>query len=223
MSLFQQYCYNPVCLSCGSFFVKQHLFCEDCFQKKIRSKLQIKSKMINQTSEALYLVDWIPFESDMISEFVYRMKSDKCINAWGFFAEYILEQVSENQSLENIDYIIPIPGSKVTSKHSHVFAQMLGRILRRPILDILEKPQNQNEQKRKNKAERLYRTIRLREQFTTNLGLLNLQNSHVLIVDDILTTGSSFNQSVTALGLVKKASLLTLFYRTANPNTILVS
>lgn len=223
MSLFQQYLYNPVCLSCGSFFVKEHLFCEDCFEQKLRPKIEIKSKTINKEAEAHYLLDWIPFESDMISEFVYRMKSDKCSRAWKYFSENMTEQISENQSLIDVDYIIPIPGSKVSSTHSHVFAQMLGRTLRKPILDILVKPPNQSEQKRKNKAERLYKTIQLHEQFTTNLRLLNLPSSHVLIVDDILTTGSSFNQSVAALGPIKKASLLTLFYRTANPNTVLVS
>ncbi|MBC7465476.1 MAG: hypothetical protein H7256_05740 [Bdellovibrio sp.] len=180
-------------------------------------------KQLTEKFESYFLLNWIPFESDMLSEMVYRMKSDKCFGAWMYYAEKAADELAENLNIEQIDYIIPIPGSKKTSVHSHIFAQLLGRALRKPILDILVKTQTIGEQKRKNKTERLNKTIRLHEQFTRNLNLLGLARSHVLVVDDILTTGSSFIQSVEALGPVRKATLLTLFHRTANSNTVLVS
>lgn len=219
----KQYLYNPICLSCGSFFVNDHLFCDECYQKKIAPIAEMKMKPLTEKFEAYYLMNWIPFESDMLSETVYRMKSDKCFRAWVYYAEKAADELAENLNIEQIDYIIPIPGSKNTSVHSHIFAQILGRTLRKPILNILVKTQMLTEQKRKNKTERLNKTIRLHEQFTSNLKLLGLARSHVLVVDDILTTGSSFIQSVDALGAVKKATLLTLFHRTANSNTVLVS
>lgn len=223
MQSLKQYLYNPLCLSCGSFFVKDHMFCDGCFDQKILLKMEMKNKSLNQNSDAFFLLNWVPFESDMLSETVYRLKSDKCLAAWKFYAENAAEQLADNINLEQVDYIVPIPGSKSSSVHSHVFAHYLSRSLRKPVLDILCKPLELSEQKRKNKLDRLYKTIQLREQFTDGLYKLRLKDKHILIVDDILTTGSSFNQSVQALGPIKKATLLTLFYRTANPNTVLVS
>lgn len=223
MQQLKQYLYNPVCLSCGSLFVKSHLFCDDCFARKIHPIADLKKKTLIDKFEAYYLMNWIPFESDMLSETVYRMKSDKCFLAWDFYAERAAEELAEHLNIEQIDYIVPIPGSKKTSLHSHVFAQILGRSLRKPILDILVKTQTTTEQKRKNKTQRFNKSIRLHEQFTSRLGLLQLSKAHILVVDDILTTGSSFIQSVEALRAVRKATLLTLFHRTANSNTVLVS
>lgn len=223
MNLWKQYFYNPLCLSCGSFFTRQHLYCDDCFKNKISHRVELKNRKINQTLDAFYLFDWVPFESDMLSEMVYRMKSDKCLQAWKFYAELAAEQMTDHADIKNIDYIVPIPGSKTYSNHAQIFAEILGVLLKKPILNILEKASFQGEQKRRNKIDRLYKTIQLREQFTTHLQHLNLNKSNVLVVDDILTTGSSFNQAIQALGPSKKVTLLTLFYRTANSNTILVS
>jgi len=203
--------------------VNDHLFCEGCYRKKIQPIIGIKNKNLLSDREAFYLMNWIPFESDMLSETVYRMKSDKCFQAWNHYGKLAAEGLSENVAVEEIKYIIPIPGSKPSSLHSHVFAQILGCELRKPVLNILEKASFASEQKRKSRLQRLNKTIKLREQFTAAPQRLNLRDKHILLVDDILTTGSSFIQSVEVLGDIQKATLMTLFYRTANANTVLVS
>jgi predicted amidophosphoribosyltransferase len=183
----------------------------------------MKSKTISKTGDCHYLFDWVPFESDLFSEMVYRMKSNKCTSAWNFYAAVLAEDFANQINLDEIAYIIPVPGSKKSSVHSYVFAHALGEILRKPVLNILGKTGDSGSQKRKSKQQRLNKSIYLHEQFTLGLRHLNLQTKHVLVVDDILTTGESFNQSVAALGSVRKATLLTLFYRTTNLNTGLVS
>jgi predicted amidophosphoribosyltransferase len=223
MQNFKQYIFNPICLSCGSFFVKEHLFCEDCFIKKIFPQMSMKVKPITKDQNCYYLFEWVPFESDLLSETVYRMKSNKCCLSWKYYAAKLADSFANSINLDDVDYIVPVPGSKATSVHSYVFAHALGQELRKPVLNILTKTRESAEQKRKSKAERLNKTIQVHEQFTPGIKHLKLEGKHVLIVDDILTTGGSFNQSVAALGSVRKATLLTLFYRTTNLNTGLVS
>ncbi|MFZ3230165.1 MAG: hypothetical protein WA160_08165 [Pseudobdellovibrio sp.] len=215
---FKQSFYNPVCLCCGSFFSKEHLFCIDCYQGKIISRLEMKVQTLSLGLQAHYLIEWVPFESDLISEMVYRFKSDKCIKAWRHYAELITEELERIMDTRDIKYIIPVPGSKKNSIHANVFSQFLSQFLRKPVVDILEKKKQTVdiviEQKKKSKLERLKTTIQLREQFTSEIERLGLNKSHVLIVDDIVTTGSSFKQSTEALGPIQKATYLAMFYRT---------
>ncbi len=221
----KQKIYNPTCLSCGSYFVLNHLFCLDCFKYKIQPRID-QSELSEQTKNCYHLIDWIPDESDLLSEMVYRFKSDKCYYAWNFYAHLALEVLKKNILTNEIDYIVTIPGSKKSSTHSEVFADFLHQEINKPVLNLLKKVKTKAEnyeQKNLNRWDRQKTQFQIREQITHTLQDLNLASKHILVVDDIRTTGSSFRQAVDVLGPVKKASLLTLFHRKTKNQSTLVS
>lgn len=223
---FKQLLYNPVCLSCGSYFVLRHLFCEVCYQFKIAPRVSLRKKYCEPNLSSFHLIDWIPEESDLVSEMVYRFKSDKSVNAWQHYAKILLSELTKEMDVHEIDFIVPIPGSTRQSVHSQIFASVAKEILQKPILNILRKSFDGStftEQKKRSKAERLRNSIEVCELITQDLNELGLHSKHVLVVDDILTSGSSFRQSIVAMGPVKKATLVTLFHRHAKVDTGLVS
>lgn len=223
---FKQLLYNPVCLSCGSYFVLKHLFCEVCYQFKISPRVSLGKKFCEPNLSSFHLIDWIAEESDLVSEMVYRFKSDKSVNAWQHYGKILLSELTREMDVHEIDCIVPIPGSTRQSIHSQIFATVAKEILQKPILNILKKSSDQSaftEQKKRSKAERLRNSIEVCELITQDLSELGLQSKHVLVVDDILTSGSSFRQSIEAMGPVKKATLVTLFHRRAKVDAGLVS
>ena len=222
----KQLLYNPVCLSCGSYFVLRHLFCKVCYQFKIAPRVKLSKKFCESNLSSFHLIDWIPEESDLVSEMVYRFKSNKSVNAWQHYAKILLSELGREIDVHEIDCIVPIPGSTAQSVHSQIFAAVAAEILQKPILNILQKSAScgaLTEQKKRSKAERLKNSIKVCELITQDLNALGLQSKHVLVVDDILTSGSSFRQSIVAMGPVKKATLVTLFHRHAKFDTGLVS
>ena len=225
----KQKIYNPTCLSCGSYFVLEHLFCVNCFKHKIQPRIDQTEhceKSSGKSTSYFHLIDWIPDESDLLSEMVYRFKSDKCYYAWSFYAQLATSVLKKNIRINDIDYIVTIPGSKKKSTHSEIFAYFLHQEINKPILNLLKKKKitaEDKEQKTLNRWDRQNTQFQIREQITYNLADLNLETKYVLVVDDIRTTGSSFRQVVDALGPVKKATLLTLFHRKTKTQSPLVS
>lgn len=222
----RQSLYNPNCLSCGSYFVHNHLFCDYCYTVKIEPKLDLKKHSFASGNVAYSIFDWNPGESDLLSEMVYRFKSDRSILAWRHYSELAIKAFSYEMDPTEFSYVVPIPGSKKTSVHAGVFAAIVSEIIKKPVLDILIKPKSDDqnkEQKLKSKAERSLNQFRLREEFTQNFDYLDITNKRILLVDDIITTGNSYNQCLQVIGTSKPSALLTLFYRTINSKGVLVS
>ena len=224
----KQSLYTPNCLSCGSYFVQNHLFCNYCYSKKIEPRLDLKKHTFgNEKSQKAYSIfDWNPGESDLLSEMVYRFKSNRSVLAWKHFGELAIKALSYEVDISEITYIIPVPGSKNSSIHALVFARIISEMYKKPILQILKKLKSKGdwaEQKQRSKQQRSQNQFALREEFTQNLDYLSLENKRVLLVDDIITTGNSFIQCSEVLGLANPPVLLTLFYRTINSKGVLVS
>lgn len=214
-----QFFYNPTCLCCGSFFVEDHLFCAHCFDKKIGPRLELKKNNLSIGISPYSIFDWKPGESDLLSELVYRMKSDRCRRAWNFYGQLAIRALKYEIDLSQIDYVVPVPGSKKSSVHGSIFSQIVADLIQKPVLDILVKKTLVNElkeQKTKSASEREQSTIQICEQFT-NQGICSiLQDCSILAVDDIVTTGSSFKQVLDLLGGARETLFLSLFYRTKN-------
>lgn len=196
--------YNPVCLKCGSFFVNDSLFCYYCERKYLKKKLVIQKHTIGEKDKHLYLIEWVPDESDVISHMVYQMKSNKCIFAWRYYARQFAQQ-----SLEGYEVIVPLPGSKPSSVHSKIFAKFLSEEMKIPVLDCLiqDSATEVLEQKQQTKKQRLApkKDLLVKGDF--------VQFTKILFVDDILTTGQTFKRSKKALKQKGESMILTLFYR----------
>lgn len=147
---------------------------------------------------------WYPGQSDLISNYIYALKGIKAKAAWRFYANRIAKEF-----LNKYDLIVPIPSNKKLSQHSFYFAQCLADNLRLPCLKLLEKSPLVSTQKKLSKVNRLTIDIKKREQFTT----VDISDQRILLVDDVLTTGSSFKAAKMALELAQTTEILTLFFR----------
>jgi predicted amidophosphoribosyltransferase len=213
LSKSKQYFYNPVCIHCGSFFVKAHLFCDICFSTQLAPHLELKIQNIDDRAKHAFLIDWVPGQSDLISEMVYRFKSDKAAMAWSYYSELFAYQFSELIDVSKFDAFVPLPGSSEDSVHATLFAKNLSQIFGLPVLNCLSKPRLGESQKVKTAKERNDQSTRTPieklEQFTYD----DVANLKLIYVDDIMTTGATFKRSREALQSKNHSVLATLFFR----------
>lgn len=193
----------PTCFSCGSFFQSDHLFCLKCFDLKIAKRVSLKKN--TKIENHRFLISWNPGESDLISNYVYALKGVKAKEAWRYYAKDLLNYKDQFK----YDFVTPIPSGHLLSKHAKFFGQAVSHFLNIPYLEILEKDSQIKDQKKLSITERQQTQIKQCEQFT----ITDLENKRILLVDDILTTGSSFKAAKRAIGPAKEVDLLTLFYR----------
>ena len=209
----KQYLYNPICLSCGSFFVEDHLCCKICFSSHIEPRLLLNLKSLSDKSQYAYLIDWVPGESDLISEMVYRFKNDQALAAWSFYSRIFAELICEQIDISKYDALVPLPGSKITSVHAKLFASQLSGHLGLPVFDALRKTDESGPQKLKSLSERTNQAsvnaIQRLEVFTNT----DTDNLNLIYVDDIMTTGTTYKRSKAAMQNPNNSLLITLFCR----------
>lgn len=214
----KQLFHTPICLNCGSYFVKSHLFCESCYEVHIEPRLRLQLKTLSAELQHAYLIEWSPGESDTISEMVYRFKDNRNPDAWSFYADLIAHSFCDQVDISDFNALVPIPGSRATSTHAHTFAKHLSEFTGLPILDGLRNV-GLVEQKRKTAVERSQighaPSMRLNEVFTQ----ADLASLKLIYVDDIMTTGQTFKHCREALGDTGTAVLVTLFYRSKAAQT----
>lgn len=194
-------------------FVEEHLYCEECFHVEIAPRIEIKRRLIQsekKTVEHLYLFDWVPGESDLLSNMVYQLKSGRCDRALCFYARLLAVEIKKN----NFDAVVPLPGSTWQSTHSHVLAKEIARALELAYVDLFRKKGKVVAQKEKTLKQRQNTSIVVKsleplEHITTDGQI----KSRLIYVDDILTTGNTFKLAQTALGNDCSACVLTVFYR----------
>lgn len=205
MQTIKQYLLSPTCLKCGSFFCNDSLFCNVCFQSEIGPRINLVSQSHLAEFQHYYLLDWNKNESRVLSQMVYRLKSDNSLPAWSFYSKLLIEKMNIN--FQEYAGLVPIPGSKPSSMHSLILARALSSTSGLPVFDILFKKKTAIEQKRMSAFERKNEdTISLKKQQPEHF-------TKCIFVDDILTTGQSFLQSSRAVNGLNENIVITLFYR----------
>ena len=125
------------------------------------------------------------------------------------FGNLIGEAIAVEEKLKQVDCIIPIPisASKIQNRgynQSEVIAMGLQQIWPRPILnDVLIKRNWSNSQTKKNRKARLQQ---LPDLFFLQKPT-SIEGKHILLIDDVLTTGATLEAAVASLMAGSPASV----------------
>jgi len=137
----------------------------------------------------------------MLSRLKYKKRRDIGFALGEMFAEHYLA----SKSPSNFDLIIPVPMHykklrKRGFNQSEVFANGISKVLDLPVItSCLTKASQSESQTLKNRNQRLENVF---ESFVLNQEVL-LENKHILLVDDIITTGATLEACILRLHQIK--------------------
>ncbi len=201
------FCTNSVCEQCQTQFKRNTSCCSICADPMETIDIT-ESTEKNKLVCGQCLTSSPPFETtispyiytDGIRSLVHQFKYSGDLNLANFFATSLAEHLSKHfGDIKRPDLIIPIPLHKRRLKQrgynqAQLLANALSKVLSIPCLShslIRTKPTVS--QTGLNKALRL-KNIKGAFKLATNSADLN-QYSHIMIVDDVITTGVTINEA----------------------------
>lgn len=217
---FKQLILSLNCLYCGSWVLTKNLYCQLCYDSFIKYYVE-KHRSVREAApfpNHIFLIEWHPKHSEIFDQLVYRIKSNNSLPALHFYADLLAELVQSTVKTSDFDALVPIAGSKKSSTHAHLIAERLALHFGLPVLDVIRKQPSEKAQKHMSAAERRQKNLfslneGVYEEFTRKRLLQNPKPVRFLLVDDILTTGISFQHGAGVLSGSEHNMIATLFYR----------
>lgn len=208
--------YPQICFGCGTDQVEKNMpLCPKCIQdlpttdffsinenpiEKIfwgRAAIQHAGALLFFTKDSLV--------QTLITELKYHHNKKVGI----LFGKLMGEAIAVEEKFKQIDLIIPIPisASKINTRgfnQSEVIAIGMQQVWHRPMLnDVLIKKSWSNSQTKKSRKARLQQ---LPDLFFLQKPT-NIEGKHILLVDDVLTTGATLEAAVASLMTGSPASV----------------
>lgn len=184
------------CVGCGSLVVHACGLCLKCEYEILDLYLSAETASQQLEKSGLryqYLFCWIPRTSDVLSNYIYLLKSPLAEPFWHELAKYFLSNKEIIKQKNTI--FVPIPSRK-RRRHSTYFAQALAEQCGGKVLSLITMGSaDEVEQKAKNREQRHRISFNLNEEFTEQLRL----DQTLVIVDDVITTGASFEAAYNVL------------------------
>ena len=180
----------PICILCNNPLAEhQNTICTSCRKKLIAVSPLLSANLLREINTAQIPAIYIGYEySDILKELMHLFKYERFTSLSSVFAEAIAVQVGKN---ENIDLILPVP-LHPKKKHergynqSELIVKKLSELLDIDYkCDVIERKKYTVSQTTLNKNERMQN---VGDAFVCQ-G--NVQNKTLLIVDDVITTGST--------------------------------
>ncbi|WP_432651453.1 ComF family protein [Huintestinicola sp.] len=192
------------CPFCGGFIPYNVLCCEECFSEILWADEHICPKCgkpkrpdcLCKESPEYSLCASAAYYSGIAKEGIYSLKFKNNLNAAAIFGRALRDKLSEMEVIHSIDLAVPVPMSPKQKRiRGYNQAEELAKHLTEgtdiPVrTDIIQRRFSKtaqhtlSEEDRKREAERIY---------FTDLHGTPLSDMTVLLIDDVLTTGSTLN------------------------------
>ena len=208
--------YPQICFGCGTDQIEKEMpLCPKCTQDlPLTDFFSINENPIEkifwgradiQSAGALLFFTKDSLVQTLMTQLKYHHNKKVGI----LFGQLMGQAIAAEKKFEQIDLLIPIPilPSKINSRgynQSQVIAMGIQQVWNRPIFgDVLTKKNWSNSQTKKDRKARLKQV--------PDLFILNHPNSiegkHILLVDDVLTTGATLEAAVASLMTGSPASV----------------
>jgi len=213
--------YPRSCISCGNVLLQhEHLFCLHCLYNFPETHYhEFDSSPVSQIFWGRVAVENVGAflfykKGDMVQKILHHLKYYGVKDVGTFLGNLYGKQLIQHNKWKKIDMIIPIPLHKKKEKkrgynQSEWIAKGLSIAMQIPyctnLLFRLEFTETQTRKSRFNRWENVKDVFQLTD-------LEALKNKHVLICDDVLTTGATLEAAVQKLAIVPsiKISVVTL-------------
>lgn len=215
--------YPEICFACDELLYRgEHVICTKCIIDLPRTNFHLttSNKMEKQFWGKVLIEDAFGFfyfqKSGKVQRLLHRLKYKKHPEIGIKLGSLYAAELLASDKLKNIDSIIAIPLHKKKMKirgynQSLCFAIGLSQQLNIPVLkQSLVRVKNNATQTRKSRFERFQNvatvfTVRKPNQFI---------NKHILLVDDVMTTGSTLAACIQLFNKIKgcKVSVATIAY-----------
>lgn len=195
-----------LCTNCSkSIILNKHQRCIICQKPSLHG---FTHPSCTNTISPNRLITIFDYNQSLVSKIINTAKSKHAQELIEDFSDYALQKVKIIHPLFHTFTISSIPITKSDKRHkgfnhSEIIAQATSRHLTLPIDNLLQKIKRTKPQKSLNKKDRNYNL-----KNSLQLRSPKCLPSHVLLVDDVTTTGATFLE---ASKVLKKAGVMTIW------------
>lgn len=201
--------FPKTCLGCQIILLSQEkTICTTCrHQMPLTETHLLKKNEIKDTFEGLVPLEHVSslfyfYKNHFTQELIHNLKYRGFEEIGNLFGLWYGHTLAENELLLDVDYIIPIPLHKKRLKERgfnqvEKFGLALSKVLSTPYYDkLLVRNTYASKQSKKTKKQRLNNPT---DWFGLNKRYHDFQNKHLLLIDDVITTGTTIEVATKTL------------------------
>ncbi len=199
---------NLICFSCENQlpYTEFSRLEQNPFEKKLQGRLHIQA-----ATSSLYFR-----KNNVTQKLIHHLKYKGLQQVGTYLAKKLGREMQASNRFNRVEGIVMVPLDQKKLKirgynQLTEFSKQLGKELNIPVFDnVLIKNNFTESQTHKNKNER-FESL---NHFFETVNLDQIKNKHILLVDDVITTGATLEQCVSELSKVEniKISLATMAY-----------
>lgn len=205
--------FGNTCISCGEPMDMEceYEVCPEC-DKILRSHLQDKAIVIDDISIAADKFLFF-YNNKLLRHLVLEMKDNTLKRNCSYFARIASECIEKDPVFSDFDIVTHCPRKPSKARiigydHSELFAKYISKFTCKPFLKLLKRHEGGSEQKKiKRIADRM---ANVQGKFYFN-SEYSCRGKTVLLVDDIITSGSTVKECARILKKAGAAKILVLF------------